>query len=190
LQEISKGKRESTALAIAFARTDKELRKSEVAGDSGATAVVALVRHRDDGKWVYVANCGDARATIIRSGGGAVQISKDHKPTDPDEAEKLKGKTFVTGGKVGGVLGVSRAFGDFSLKEYITVEPQIAKTEITPHDSALIIACDGLWDVCSNNDVSQITKGLPTAQAMAEELVKQALERGSTDNVSVLVVLL
>jgi serine/threonine protein phosphatase PrpC len=190
LQLMSEGKRESIALVVAFARLDKELSRVEMSGDCGASAVVALVHHRNDGKWLWVANCGNARAILIRNEGVAVQLSEDHKPTVPNEAKKLKGDVAVIDGKIGGVLSVSRAFGHFSLKEHITVEPACAKTELSPYDSALILASQGLWNVCDNTEVERIIKGQPTAQAMADLLVRQALVRGSTDNVSVVVVLL
>lgn len=187
LQEISNGKRESVALAVAYDKVDKELLKANVAGDSGCTAVTALIRKRDDGRWLYMANCGDSRAILIRNN-KATQLSKDHNPSDPQEAKLLEGKTFVVAGKVAGMLGVSRAFGDFQLKDYITVEPHIAKTQINNSGLILILACDGLWDVCTNDDIPPLIANVQGAQAQAEHLVKQALERGSKDNVSVVVV--
>jgi protein phosphatase 2C len=46
----------------------------------GTTAVVALVGSR----MIYVANCGDSRAVLCRSG-GALALTDDHKAAREDE---------------------------------------------------------------------------------------------------------
>lgn len=46
----------------------------------GTTAVVALVGSR----MIYVANCGDSRAVLCRSG-GALPLTDDHKAAREDE---------------------------------------------------------------------------------------------------------
>src|SRR3989338_3758670 len=77
--------------------------------------------------------------------------------------------------------------------EYITVEPRVVKTSLVPsRDPLLILACDGLWDVCTDQDAVDMClamQGQP-AQAMSDMLLKYALENGTTDNVSVMVVTL
>jgi len=56
--------------------------------------------------------------------------------------------------KVDGRLGVSRAFGNPDLKEYIISEPEISTYQIQPQDDLLILSTDGLYRVFSEQDVA------------------------------------
>lgn len=64
----------------------------------------------------------------------------------------LQGGVVVWAGtwRVGGVLAVSRAFGDKPLKRYVIATPDVRDEKIAPEDEFLILASDGLWDVCMN----------------------------------------
>lgn len=55
-------------------------------------------------------------------------------------------------------------------------------------DSFLILACDGLWDVCTDQQACDLIKDIQDPQVAATTLVKHALQVGSSDNLSVLVV--
>lgn len=68
---------------------------------------------------LYCANVGDSKAVLCRSG-KAVELSYDHKPTRPDEKARIieAGGSVVTG-RLFGVLGVSRSFGDVRFKPSI-----------------------------------------------------------------------
>ena len=65
---------------------------------------------------------------------------------------------------------------------------------IGPTDELLIIGCDGLWDVLSDEEAWSVARrcgkkgGAWDLQAAAEGLTAAALERGSSDNVSVVCV--
>lgn len=48
----------------------------------------------------------------------------------------------------------------------------------------------GIWDVISDQEAVDLIKNDSNAQIMSEKLMKMALQRGSTDNITVLVVLL
>lgn len=51
---------------------------------------------------------------------------------------------------MGGVLAVSRAFGDRPLKKYVISTPDVREEAMGGEDEILILASDGLWDVVSN----------------------------------------
>ena len=60
-------------------------------------------------------------------------------------------------------------------------------------DEILLLACDGVWDVCENEEAGQILKevlldGEKRMALMAEELLDQCLMRYSKDNISAVVV--
>lgn len=71
---------------------------------------------------------GDSRA-VLSKGGKAVALSVDHKPNRLDERRRIEnaGGVVVWAGtwRVGGVLAVSRAFGDRMLKQYVVAQPDI-----------------------------------------------------------------
>lgn len=129
---------------------------------AGCTACVALIK----GKKVFIANAGDSRAVLCR-GGKAVALSNDHKPTHAVERTRIiaaGGQLTDVGGitRVNGNLNLSRAIGDLRYKmnlhlekkeQIITAEPDIQTADLTDEDTFLIIACDGIWDVMSNQQV-------------------------------------
>lgn len=54
-------------------------------------------------------------------------------------------------GRVGGVLAVTRAFGDHSLKKSgVSAIPHVLKYTLKPFDKFMIIASDGVWDELSD----------------------------------------
>lgn len=55
--------------------------------------------------------------------------------------------------RVCGVLAVTRAFGNNSIKATVNAEPEVSKHSITDDFEYIVIASDGVWDVLSNEDV-------------------------------------
>ncbi|KAL1561187.1 protein-serine/threonine phosphatase [Salvia divinorum] len=179
-----------TKLAIveAFKQTDTEYLNEEKGQqkDAGSTASTAvLVQDK-----IFVANVGDSRVVASRAG-SAIPLSIDHKPDRTDERERIEkaGGFIVWAGtwRVGGVLAVSRAFGDKLLRPYVVAEPEIQEEKIDGIDF-LIIASDGLWNVLSNKDAVNIVQGIPDAEAASRKLVEEAYGKGSSDNITCLVV--
>ncbi|XP_031474441.2 protein phosphatase 2C 51-like isoform X2 [Nymphaea colorata] len=195
-----------------FSRVDAEVGRMVAPADvrvvgmpSGSTALVALVGEHH----IIVANCGDSRAVVARAG-SAVPLSFDHKPERPDEMERVEaagGKIINCDGyRVLGVLATSRSIGDGYLKPYVISVPEVTVTNRTAKDEFLVLASDGLWDVMSNELVCRVArrclsgaakKRLPTAEPLAGRtrsalaaatLAELALNRGSYDNISVVVV--
>lgn len=73
--------------------------------------------------------------------------------------------------------------------------PDIEVHERTDSDDVLLLACDGLWDVMSSteavNTVREIYRsGETNALLIAEEMIDLALNKGSKDNISAVVVIL
>jgi serine/threonine protein phosphatase PrpC len=162
---------------------------------SGSTALLVIVLAKS--LELIVCNVGDCRAVLCR-GRKSVALSRDHLPNLSDEKRRiLATKTgFLRDDLVGGVLQMTRAFGDYELKDIVTptdspviAVPEITRVQLDETDSYLLVACDGLWDVYSNRDVvkvidSAIEGGTTWCEGICNELVRQALARGSTDNTS------
>ena len=91
-------------------------------------------------------------------------------------------------GRVSGSLAVTRALGDLELKSPgVSNIPDIEEIEINNKTNFLIVASDGLWDVCEDQTAVVLVKTLDQANTMATTLVKYAKMNGSKDNVSVMV---
>lgn len=177
------------ALAEAYENTDCQYLKhdSSSSRDDGCTAVTAVLL----GQRLVVANVGDSRAVLCRRG-QAIPMTVDHKPNSKEERQRIEkaGGVVVWAGtwRVGGVLAVSRAFGDRPLKQYVIPTPDIRDEWLSHDDEFLILASDGLWDVVSNQDAVQLVKDIQNAEAAAKRLTEEAYHRGSNDNISCVVI--
>ncbi|KAK4269515.1 hypothetical protein QN277_022662 [Acacia crassicarpa] len=126
--------------------------------NSGCTACVAVIR----GNQIVVANAGDSRCVISRKG-QAHNLSKDHKPDLEVERDRiLKAGGFIQVGRVNGSLNLARAIGDMEFKQnkflpaekqIVTADPDITSVELCDDDEFLVIACDGIWDCMSSQQL-------------------------------------
>ncbi|CAM6044752.1 unnamed protein product [Sphagnum compactum] len=177
------------AIAEAYKQTDQDYLKTEISQnrDAGSTASTAVLV----GDRLLVANVGDSRAVICR-GGKAVALSTDHKPNRTDERQRIEdaGGVVMWAGtwRVGGVLAVSRAFGDRLLKQYVVADPEIQEDTIKEGVDFLVLASDGLWDVVSNQDAVSMVATIPDAEEAANKLTGEAFRRGSADNITCVIV--
>lgn len=65
---------------------------------------------------IYCSNAGDSR-TVLSKNKAAIEMSKDHKPDDPEERKRIYNASgFVEESRVNGMLALSRALGDFEYK--------------------------------------------------------------------------
>ncbi|KAG7603705.1 putative protein phosphatase 2C 73 [Arabidopsis thaliana] len=157
---------------------------------SGTTALT-IVRQ---GEVIYVANVGDSRAVLaMESDEGslvAVQLTLDFKPNLPQEKERIigcKGRVFCLDDEPGvhrvwqpdaetPGLAMSRAFGDYCIKEYGLVSvPEVTQRHISTKDHFIILASDGIWDVISNQEAIEIVSSTAERPKAAKRLVEQAV---------------
>lgn len=132
----------------------------------GCTAVLCCLRRHS----IVVANAGDSRAVLCRNG-KAIDMSEDHKPNLPTELARIEraGGCILEqrfGGhtqyRVNGNLNLSRSIGDLSYKQngrLAAEEQMICSTPDIRHfwrqagDEFIVMACDGVWDVLSSQEV-------------------------------------
>lgn len=138
---------------------------------------------------LYTANVGDARIVLCRNG-KALRLSYDHKGSDDAEGKRIANAGgLILNNRVNGVLAVTRALGDAYMKDLVTGHPYTTETVIQPDsDEFLILACDGLWDVCSDQEAVDLIRNEPSPQVASKALVDHALARFSTDNLSCMIV--
>lgn len=180
-----------TKLAISetYQKTDADFldAESNTFRDDGSTASAAVLV----GNRLYVANVGDSR-TVVSKAGKAIPLSDDHKPNRSDERQRIEnaGGVVMWAGtwRVGGVLAMSRAFGNRLLKQFVVAEPEIQEQEINDELELLVLASDGLWDVVPNEDAVSLARMEEDSQAAARKLTETAFSRGSADNITCIVV--
>ncbi|KAI3887748.1 hypothetical protein MKX03_018595 [Papaver bracteatum] len=167
---------------------DKILEKAVELGKGGSTAVTAILIN---GQKLVVANVGDSRAVLCRNG-VAKQLSVDHEPSkERKDIEDRGGFVLKLPGdvaRVDGQLAVARAFGDKSLKEHLSSEPDVAMEMIDEDTEFFILGSDGLWVVMSNQEAVDTIKDIKDPKSAAKHLVEEALRRKSRDDISCVVV--
>lgn len=203
----------TSTLKECFLATDAHFLSSSPNPQHGSTATTALVL----GDRIYCANVGDSRTMMCRNF-CPVALSRDHKPSREDEAQRVRDAGgFVINSRVMGELAVSRAFGDNEFKKgiqnmigdeadgdeelpnadapLIIAEPEIQVTSFTRDDQFMLLACDGLFDVFSEQDVVDFVRSNMAEHGDAQECCKNLTfeairNRNSRDNVSVILIIL
>jgi protein phosphatase PTC2/3 len=122
---------------------------------------------------IICTNVGDSRCVFCYEN-KVIPMSIDHKPNNNYEKKRiLKANGFLENNRVNGNLALSRSFGDILFKnnkdlkrdeQLIISKPDIKRVTINMKDftkkydkhSFLILACDGVWDVISNEDIVQL----------------------------------
>lgn len=166
---------------------------------SGSTCVVVLITPTH----IMCANAGDSRA-ILRRGGEALPLSFDHKPSNLPELERIgTAGGFVKSKRVDGDLAVSRGLGDFAFKGQADFPHRKQKVIFDPdilvyprdeqNDEFIVLACDGVWDVASNGQCSEmiqtiLDEGETDISLVCEEVLDMCLERNSRDNMTMVLV--
>jgi serine/threonine protein phosphatase PrpC len=187
-------------------RADQDLymafRGDERIGGSTCVAVGLLpVAQR-----LVMINVGDSRMLV--QGPTQALATWDHKPNDAREWSRIhKSQGFVERRRVNGILALSRAFGDFSLKKTTAADPtgavpsyHAAQGPVSTMPDVhtveyshrrfkwIVLASDGVWDVMQNQDVVRTLERLDRSKKhLAQAVVQQAFDRGSGDNLTAIV---
>ncbi|XP_002741378.3 putative protein phosphatase 2C T23F11.1, partial [Saccoglossus kowalevskii] len=145
------------AIKGGFIALDEDMLEDEAMKDelAGTTAVAIVLKNNK----VFCGNVGDSRAVASVSG-QVQQLSFDHKPCNEDETKRI----VAAGGWVefNRNLALSRALGDFVFKkndkkkaeeQIVTAVPDVIVKDITDNHEFVVLACDGIWDVLSNQEV-------------------------------------
>lgn len=155
------------ALKRAFLGTDDDLRADPAFfhDPSGCTAVAALLTSNK----ILVANAGDSRS-VMSVKGAVKELSFDHKPQNPAETSRITAAGgYVEYNRVNGNLALSRAIGDFEFKQnyaiqpeqqIVTSDPEITEHDLGDEDEFLVLACDGIWDCLSSQQVIDVVRRL------------------------------
>jgi len=180
------------ALKQAFSELNEMIRSANKLG--GSTALVAIFSEDK----AYIANAGDSRAVLLKNN-QTIALTVDHKPDTPTEEERIQnsggcvtrvankmGKTIA---RLNGMLAVSRALGDLFLQPHVTAEPEVYEFDLNANNQLLIMACDGVWDVLTNEETTELAfSEFDNPELGAIKIRDTALAKGSGDNISVIVI--
>ena len=200
----------------------------EIKDGSGSCGIIAMIKD----KKCIIANVGDSRLVIYKNGKVSF-TTEDHKPGSESEKKRIEaagGTIYQTpslfplyqNGKeieipwrvLPGRLSVSRTFGDIEAKEekfggkkgVVVALPDITEIELNDEYNFIIIGCDGIFDVLSNEELlecihivlkeKKMTEYINEADIhelcgdFADMIIKSALAKDSFDNVSCIVIAL
>ena len=197
----------------------------ELNDSSGSCGIMAMIQ----GNKCIIANVGDSRLVLFKKG-KVFFATEDHKPNTETEKRRIKlagGEIYQTitlfplrqNGKeieppwrvLPGRLSVSRTFGDIEAKEtkfggipgVVLALPDITEIELDNEFNFMVIGCDGIFDVLSNEEILECIKIVLKEKNVKEikeddvhelcgdfaaMIVKSAIAKDSSDNVSCIVV--
>jgi serine/threonine protein phosphatase PrpC len=170
-----------------YAYLDMEVKKL-YAVHTGTTATITIITPDR----IYFSNAGDSMAmiAIIDKGDNNKEIIKnmsyEHKvENEISRIADLGGKIEYNTGmaRIGG-LNLSRSIGDYNLKRFVISAPFISSI---PRANVKYIyqSSDGIWDVLDINEIASIIKqSSKKEKVLFENIIKVALEKGSTDNIT------
>ena len=177
-----------------FETVQQELLKNQYGFFSGSTCLMNIMYKIENKLFMNIANLGDSRLSIVYRDNTSKAITQDHKP----DLDKEKKRITDMGGSVYkdsegvyriGDLSLSRAFGDGDNKPYISQKPDIYTIEVNDDIKYIVMACDGLWDVVESTEIGNVINKINSQdENIAVNLTNYALNNGSTDNVSVIVI--
>ena len=176
-----------------FGHIQEKIISHEFGYSMGSTCLLNIMYKHKKEYHMNVINLGDSRFVCVYKNGNHKQITVDHKPDDEIEKkriEKLGGKIHVEDGvhRIGD-LSLARSFGDGDNAPYISHIPDTYYIKICEMTKYLVMGCDGLWDVVNNDELYEVlTKIKKTTENLAIGLAKECLNRGSTDNVSIIII--
>ncbi|EFC36629.1 predicted protein [Naegleria gruberi] len=154
----------------------------------GSTASIIYIPYIDE-KIAYIGNVGDSRIVLCRSG-EPIRLTVDHRPSEIDERRRVKdaGGT-IYGNRVNACLAITRAIGDKSLHPYIISDASTMVMDFMfDRDEFIVVACDGLWDYVSEEEVVTSVRYENDPVQASITLRELAYDKGSTDNISVIVI--
>jgi serine/threonine protein phosphatase PrpC len=204
------------AIRKAFNQVESDVIAQEQLAYQGSTAVAVLMHESDEGHRTLIsANVGDSRAILSRRG-KAIDLTRDHKPNEEREKARILRMGEVIEwdslSKVHRVrnLSLSRAIGDRHAKPVVSSQVEIKLFPVVEDgDEFFLLASDGLWDVMNSQEVvsyvhQRFEKELNREPArtaeekenmrlvlrrnMARAVAREALRRGTGDNICVVIV--
>jgi protein phosphatase 2C family protein 2/3 len=209
-----------------FEKTEALDEKGEIKDQSGSCGIMTIIQKNK----CIIANVGDSRLVVFKNN-SLFFCTEDHKPDSPVEKERINkagGSIYQTpslfplyqnGKKIDipwrvlpGRLSVSRTFGDIEAKSekfggnknVVATLPDITEIDLNEEFNLIVLGCDGIFDVLSNEEILECIKYVLKEKNLKEindevnmselcgdfaaMIIKSALAKDSFDNVSCVVI--
>ena len=209
-----------------FLKNEAINEKGEIKDPSGSCGIMAMIKKNK----CIISNVGDSRLVIYKKN-SIFFCTEDHKPGSNIEKERITkagGKIYQTpslfplyqNGKeieipwrvLPGRLSVSRTFGDIEAKDekfggnknVVVALPDITEIDLNEDFNLIILGCDGIFDVLSNEEIlecvkivlkekniKEINENINMSELcgdFADMIIKSSLAKDSFDNVSCVVI--
>ncbi|CDW56014.1 protein phosphatase 2C [Trichuris trichiura] len=156
-------------------------------------------------KLLFQGNVGDSRA-VVSSDGFARPLTVDHKPINELEIKRIiAAGGWVEFNRVNGNLAMSRALGDFMYKrndekpaeeqivigvtfsshpcqfffqiKLLAAVPDVCCWHLSDKDEFVVLACDGIWDVLSNQEVVDFCRERIAVEKEPDVICEELLTR-------------
>jgi protein phosphatase 2C family protein 2/3 len=191
-------------IEAAFVSTHRLLKDKYPNTDSGACVLASF---EIDGKWIALASSGDCRSLEIKKDGTFCILTPEHKATDKDEKCRIENAgMFVDAGRVNGMLAVSRSIGDFEFQGKMPENIEMEENDFVEkfhavscipdvliysleNTSAILLFTDGIYESLKSEHIAEMYKtNKGSLEEFCSRIVLNAVEFGSTDNVTLAVI--
>jgi len=191
----------------------------------GATGAMVFLYDKGGVPHLASANVGDARILAVKKGGEVEELFFEHVPDNEDERNRIESYNpnprmplvrYVGGTwRVGGLLALSRAFGDAYLKSSlqfegvplgsdgyssgfgVIAEPFVTDQPLTKDCTHIVVASDGLFNEVQRGGGGGMTseevgaacaaQGATSCTDLCAQMIERAVKSGSTDDITVCV---
>ena len=165
----------SDALSYANTRIEEEARNDFACEGMGTTVVLALIRYNK----VYYAHLGDSRIYFLHDG-KLIRLTRDDSYVEmlveqgklsPEDAESHPRKNELIAAM--GIQG----------------NPHICSKPVVPSEKDLLLLCtDGLYNMIPEKEIQNILLRRGHIEDKGAEMLKTALDRGATDNITLQII--
>lgn len=159
--------------------------------DVGSTVCLALFSGRVNK--AVTANLGDSRMILLR-GDAVAPLTTDHGIHSLTERQRIAAAGGVVirdvfgMDRLMGILNLTRSVGDWYLRPYLSSTPDVTASDVRSGD-ALVVATDGLWDVIPTGRVPALAATASRGATVPAVLAREAMRLGSSDNITVVWIL-
>lgn len=151
--------------------------------DGGTTLSITLAVGRD----LAIAHVGDSRIYLLRQG-EMRQLSEDHSlvamlvasgQITPEESLDHPDRNVLTKS-----IGSKRRLSDGYVQQLSRSDQNLSLA--LENGDILLLCSDGVWDLVSNEDITQFFTHNQTLQTAVDEVINCVLQRGAPDNATLL----
>ena len=154
--------------------------RRESGGRLGSTAVMACV----DTEGVRFANIGDSRGYLLRDG-ELTRMSVDH--SERGSLERVRENLGIDEELPGNMRdGLTQYLG--IEKEELIIEPEVGEKQPFDVGAMLLLCSDGLTSCVTEETIQELLTTDDEVQVVAKKLIDLAIESGSRDNITVILV--